>query len=107
MVEGASDFPQPIQRVGNGSHKMFCSSRLEEPLKNGDTSFLANHIEMCHFVRKLHNVAMKLHLNGVLKKSSFLTMCIGTKNKRKKCEWKCKEDGCVILDTCFWKFLSN
>ena len=79
----ASDFPQPIQTVGKGSWKIFRCSGVEEPAKNCDISSLANHIEMCHFVRRLHSVAIRLHPNGVLKKISFLKKCIGTKNKRK------------------------
>ena len=30
-----------------------------------------------------------------------------SKNKRKNCERKCKEVGCIILETCFWKFLNK
>jgi hypothetical protein len=62
---------------------MFRCSGVEEPAKNGDTSFLADHIEMCHFVRRLYSVAITLHLNGILKKSAFLKMCIGKKTKEK------------------------
>ena len=62
---------------------MFRCIELEEPAKNGYTYFLANHTEMCHFVRRLHSVGNKLHLNGVLENNSFFKMCLGQKLKEK------------------------
>ena len=62
---------------------MFRCSGLEEHATNGDTYFLANHTKMCHFLRILYSVGIKLHLNEVVKNSSFLKMCLGQIIKEK------------------------